>query len=106
MNPGGIPCVFYYTMTSSPTNNVYKLFQMRENVGKAVRGRRGGQQSGAHDQRPVDGLRGDGRGEPGGIGVLPGPGDARATPARRLQDAGRVHAFVPGRAGGGGRGHR
>lgn len=86
--------------------NVSVLLQVRENVGKAVGGRRGGQQGGAHDQRPVDGLRDDGRGKPGGVGVLPGPGDARATPTRRPQDAGRAHAIVPGRAGGGGRGHR
>jgi len=54
---------------------------VRENFGKAFRGRCGGQQSGAHDQRPVDGLRGDHRGQPDGAGLLPGPGDARATTA-------------------------
>jgi len=78
---------------------------VRENVGKAFRGRRGGQQSGSHDQRPVDGLRSDRRRQPDGVGLLSGPGDARATPARRPPDAGRPDAVVPGGARRGGRGH-
>jgi len=78
---------------------------VRENVGKAFRGRRGGQQSGAHDQRPVDGLRSDRRGQSDSVGLLSGPGDARATPARWPPDAGRPDAVVPGGTRGGGRGH-
>lgn len=84
---------------------MYFVLQVRENVGKAFRGRRGWQQSGAHDQRPVDGLRGDRRRQPDGAGILPGPGDARATLTRRPPNAGRLDAVVPGGARDGGRGH-
>jgi len=79
--------------------------QVRENVGKAFRGRLGGQQSGSHDQWPVDGLRSDRRRQPDGVGLLSGPGDARATAARRPPDAGRPDAVVPGGARYGGHGH-
>lgn len=79
------------------------MLQVRENFGETVRRGGGRQKSGAHDQRPADGLRGHGGGKPGGPRVFPGPGDARTAAARRPPAAGRPHAIVPGRARGGGR---
>lgn len=77
---------------------------MREHAGKTPGRRRGGQQSGPHDQWPPDGLRGDGGGKPGGARVLPGQGGAGPAAVRRPAATGCPNAVVPGGSDRGGHG--